>query len=34
MGFVFSCTAIVGHLSTQFVVTELDGSGDVHYVAR
>jgi hypothetical protein len=34
MGFVFSCTAIVGHVSTQFVVTELDGSGDVHYVAR
>ena len=33
-GLVFSCTAVVGRASTQFVVTELDGSGHVHYKAR
>jgi hypothetical protein len=33
-GLTFSCTAVVGRTSTRFVVTELDGSGDVHYVAR
>jgi hypothetical protein len=31
---VFSCTAVVERASTQFVVTELDGSGHVHYAAR
>jgi hypothetical protein len=31
---VFSCTAVVNRVSTQFVVTELDGSGHVHYAAR
>jgi len=33
-GFVFSCTAVVKGGSTRFVVTELDGSGHVHYEAR
>jgi hypothetical protein len=33
-GVTFSCTATVGRSSTQFVVTQLDGSGDVHYAAR
>jgi hypothetical protein len=33
-GLVFSCTAVVGRYSTSFVVTELDGSGEVHYQAR
>jgi hypothetical protein len=33
-GLVFSCTAVVGRGSTRFVVTELDGSGHVHYEAR
>jgi hypothetical protein len=33
-GLVFSCTAVVGRASTRFIVTELDGSGHVHYVAR
>lgn len=33
-GLVFSCTAVVGPTSTQFIVSELDGSGHVHYVAR
>lgn len=33
-GATFSCTAIVGRSSTEFVVTQLDGTGDVHYVAR
>ncbi len=33
-GLVFSCTALVGHTSTPFTVTELDGSGNVHYAAR
>ena len=32
-GATFSCTATVGRSSTQFVVTQLDGSGDVHYEA-
>jgi hypothetical protein len=33
-GIVFSCTALVGRTSTQFIVTELNGSGDVHYAAH
>jgi hypothetical protein len=33
-GLVFSCTAVVDGDSTRFVVTELDGSGQVHYEAR
>lgn len=33
-GLVFSCTAVVRGDSTQFVVTQLDGSGRVHYEAR
>ena len=33
-GVVFYCTAYYGHSSTPFAVTELDGRGDVHYVAR
>jgi hypothetical protein len=33
-GLVFSCTAVVAHSSTRFVVTEMDGSGNVHYEAR
>jgi hypothetical protein len=33
-GLVFTCTAVVGRNSTRFVVTELDGSGRVHYEAR
>jgi hypothetical protein len=33
-GLVFSCTAVVPEQgSTRFVVTELDGSGHVHYEA-
>jgi hypothetical protein len=32
-GLVFSCTAVVKRGSTRFVVTELDGSGHVHYKA-
>jgi hypothetical protein len=32
-GLVFSCTAIDAHGITRFVVTELDGSGHVHYEA-
>jgi hypothetical protein len=31
---VFSCTAAVGPSNTRFVVTQLDGSGHVHYEAR
>ena len=31
---VFSCTAVVAKVSTRFVVTQLDGSGRVHYEAR
>jgi hypothetical protein len=33
-GLVFSCTAVVKSGSTRFLVTELDGSGQVHYEAR
>jgi uncharacterized protein DUF4333 len=33
-GLVFSCTAVVGHASTRFVVIEQDDSGHVHYEAR
>jgi hypothetical protein len=33
-GLVFTCIATVGRASTRFVVTELDGAGRVHYVAR
>lgn len=33
-GLVFYCTAFYGRSTTPFMVTELDGSGDVHYVAR
>jgi hypothetical protein len=33
-GLVFSCTAVVERGSTRFVVTEVDGSGHVHYVGR
>ena len=30
----FSCTAVAGHASTRFVVTQLDELGHVHYRAR
>jgi hypothetical protein len=33
-GSVFSCTAVADGDSTRFVVTQLDGSGHVHYEAR
>jgi hypothetical protein len=33
-GLVFYCVAVLGHGSTRFVVTELDGSGHVRYAAR
>ena len=33
-GLVFSCTATVKRTSTQFVVTQQDGAGNVRYVAR
>jgi hypothetical protein len=33
-GLVFSCTAVIGPVSQRFVVTQLDGAGHVHYVAR
>jgi hypothetical protein len=33
-GLVFFCTAVVQRRSTRFVVTELNGSGQVHYEAR
>ena len=33
-GLVFSCAAVVGRDSTQFIVTELNGLGLVHYAAR
>lgn len=33
-GLVFTCTAAVGPTSTQFVVTELNASGDVYYAGR
>jgi hypothetical protein len=32
-GLKFSCTAIVGSISTRFAVVEKDGSGHVHYEA-
>lgn len=32
-GLKFSCTAVVGSVSTRFVVVEQDGSGHVHYEA-
>lgn len=33
-GLVFSCTAVYRGGTARFVVTELDGSGHVHYVAH
>jgi hypothetical protein len=33
-GLVFNCTAVVKRQSTRFVVTQKDGAGRVHYVAR
>lgn len=33
-GLVFSCTALVKKVSTQFVVTQQDAAGQVRYVAR
>ena len=33
-GLMFSCTAVVKSDATRFVVTQLDGSGHVHYEAR
>jgi hypothetical protein len=33
-GLTFACTAVVGQATTRFSVTQLDGSGRVHYVAR
>ena len=33
-GLVFTCTAIAGRSRTPFVVTEVNGSGQVHYQAR
>ncbi len=33
-GLKFACTAVVKRRSTRFVVTQLDGSGQVHYEAR
>jgi uncharacterized protein DUF4333 len=33
-GLEFSCTAVVKRTSTRFVVSQLDGSGRVHYIAR
>ena len=33
-GLVFDCTAVVNRDSTTFVVTELNGSGALHYEAR
>jgi hypothetical protein len=33
-GLGFSCTAVVGRASTRFAVTQLDGSGRVHYAAK
>ena len=32
-GLKFSCRAVVGSISTRFVVVEQDGSGHVHYEA-
>lgn len=33
-GLRFSCTAVVGSVSTRFLVVEQDGSGHVRYEAR
>lgn len=33
-GVGFSCTAVVNGHSTRFVITQLDGAGQVHYEAR
>jgi hypothetical protein len=33
-GLVFSCTALVKQTTTRFMVTQLDGSGQVHFEAR
>ncbi len=33
-GLKFSCTAVAQGVGTRFVVTELDGSGHVHYEAH
>jgi hypothetical protein len=33
-GLVFSCRAVVRNRATRFVITQLDGSGRVHYEAR
>jgi hypothetical protein len=33
-GLVFACMPVVGRRDTRFLVTELDGLGNVHYVAR
>jgi hypothetical protein len=33
-GLAFSCTAVANGVSTRFDVTQLDGSGHVHYEAR
>ena len=33
-GLVFTCTATAGRDRTPFVVTEVNGSGQVHYQAR
>jgi hypothetical protein len=33
-GLTFSCTAVVGSRSTLFTVSQLSGSGQVHYEAR
>jgi hypothetical protein len=33
VGLKFSCTAVVGSVSTRFVVVEQDESGQVHYEA-
>jgi hypothetical protein len=33
-GLTFYCTALVGRTSTDFAVTQTDGSGRVHYEAR
>jgi hypothetical protein len=33
-GLAFSCTAVVKHDRTRFVVTQLDGSGHVRYEGR
>ncbi|MEA2125490.1 MAG: hypothetical protein QOI80_2272, partial [Solirubrobacteraceae bacterium] len=32
-GLTFSCSAVARHQTTRFVVTQTNGSGQVHYVA-